>query len=211
MEISVNDQAVCFSPSAPDNRVRAVIPLDRRVERRHMSVLRVGKLLAGDGEELCMIRNISSGGLMAHVYSHHMRGDRVAVETRNGHLLAGAVAWFQSGQMGMSFDDPIDVLDFLHDEQENLGGQRARAPRLTMDCRALLRRGAEYMHVTVVDLSQGGAKVEGVSTLQVDDEIVLMINGLPPHYSKRPLAAGRPRRTRLPANGALRHACALVR
>lgn len=176
----MDDQACRVPISASDERIRAVMPMNRRVERRHMSVLRVGKLIVGNAEELCMVRNISSGGLMAHVYSRHAPGDDVTVEIRNGHMLSGKVAWFQTGQMGMAFDTPIDVLAFLAGEQDNLNGMRSRAPRLSMNFRALLRRGAEYMNVTVHDISQGGAKLEPSGELAVDDEIVVMINGLPP-------------------------------
>lgn len=180
MEISVDDQAVRVPISSAEERIRAVTPMDRRLENRHMSVLRVGKLIAGGIEELCMIRNISSGGLMAHVYSRHSRGDQVTVEIRSGQMLSGKVAWFQTGQIGVAFDTPIDVLAFLAGEQEHLGGLHARAPRLNMNFRAQLRRGAEYMNATVHDISQGGAKLEPSAELAVDDDIVVMINGLPP-------------------------------
>ena len=48
----------------------APMPDEKRHFSRYLTILRVGALIA-DGRELCLIRNISAGGLMAHVYSRH--------------------------------------------------------------------------------------------------------------------------------------------
>ena len=44
-------------------------PLDaeRRHGARHIAVMRVAKLHTRHGEELCLVRNISPGGLMANI------------------------------------------------------------------------------------------------------------------------------------------------
>ena len=73
-----------FSPRAPQ-------PPERRRETRHLTILRVGALIGPNGRELCLIRNISAGGLMAHVYSHHSTGGRVAVELKSNQAVPGEV------------------------------------------------------------------------------------------------------------------------
>ena len=39
-------------------------PSGRRTGERHVSLLRVGSLMIADRRELCLIRNISAGGMM---------------------------------------------------------------------------------------------------------------------------------------------------
>jgi len=42
---------------------------ERRNDERHMSLLRVGSLVIGDRRELCLIRNVSVGGMLIRAYS----------------------------------------------------------------------------------------------------------------------------------------------
>ena len=56
---------------------------DRRTGERHLSLLRVGALVIGDRRELCLIRNISAGGMMIRPYSTVAVGTRVSVEVRS--------------------------------------------------------------------------------------------------------------------------------
>src|SRR5579875_2929966 len=64
-------------------------PPDRRRDTRHLTILRVGALIGTEGRELCLIRNISAGGLMAHVYSRHENGERVAIELKGNQQTPG--------------------------------------------------------------------------------------------------------------------------
>ena len=58
-----------FSPHVPE-------PPDRRTAERHIKILRVAALTIEGRRELCLIRNISAGGLMAHVYSTVKLGEQ---------------------------------------------------------------------------------------------------------------------------------------
>src|SRR4051812_28657856 len=64
-------------------------PPERRSAARHLTILRVGALVGPHGRELCLVRNISAGGLMAHVYSNHRMGERVAVELKTKQPIEG--------------------------------------------------------------------------------------------------------------------------
>ncbi len=56
---AVEETTFSFSSAAPQP--------DRRRQTRHLTILRVGTLIIEGRRELCLIRNISAGGLMAHV------------------------------------------------------------------------------------------------------------------------------------------------
>src|SRR6185295_18370999 len=42
---------------------------DRRTDERYLSLFRVGTMKVGDRPELCLIRNVSAGGMMIRPYS----------------------------------------------------------------------------------------------------------------------------------------------
>ena len=57
-------------------------PPERRQQDRVVTILRVGTLIIESRRELCLIRNISTGGLLAHVYSPVEADQRVIVELK---------------------------------------------------------------------------------------------------------------------------------
>lgn len=152
---------------------------DRRQDQRLITILRVGKMICARNQELCLIRNISEGGLMAHVYSPHEVGDRVVIELKSDHCVAGTIRWLQGDNVGIVFDERVDVAEVLRNRGAG-DGRRPRAPRLEVRGYARLRIGSETWRVEVSDLSQGGAKVKVADYLPVDEDAVVTIDGLRP-------------------------------
>lgn len=152
---------------------------NRRTDQRHMSVFRVGKLITSRGQELCLIRNISSGGLMAHIYSAQAAQEHVEIELKAGKTVKGLVVWSRDRKIGVQFDEKIDVADVLA-PQPGESDQVARAPRLNIRRRGRIRLGAHYQLIEIQDISQGGAKFGPAGDAKVDDEIILLLEGLPP-------------------------------
>lgn len=153
---------------------------ERRQAPRHLTILRVGALIGRDGRELCLIRNISAGGLMAHVYSSHATGEGVAIELKTNHQIAGKVIWTEGSNIGIQFDSPIDVGDMLSSQAVLENGWRPRLPRIEVDRLATLRCGARIYGVNTRDISQGGVKLETDEPLEVGREIVLTLDRFRP-------------------------------
>lgn len=143
---------------------------------RHMSILRVGKVVTKRGEDLCLIRNISCGGLMARVYTKLEVGQHVIFELRADKRLPGIVRWTRDDAAGIQFDTLIDV-DAVLADKEGSADHRPRAPRLSKPCKATLRVGAHYHRVIVRDVSQGGVKIALDDELAVGAEVVLTMEG----------------------------------
>lgn len=61
----------------------------------------------GDGETV-RVRNVSSGGLMAQAPEDFRQGMRVEVTLEGIGAVTGAVAWAESGRIGIAFDHPVD-------------------------------------------------------------------------------------------------------
>ena len=110
---------------------------DRRRQPRHLTIYRVGTLILGERRELCLIRNISAGGLKAHIYSSLAKGDAVAVELNQ--RISGRIVWTEGSNVGVKFDEPVDVEELLSSHTVLENGWRPRLPRVEVDRLATLR------------------------------------------------------------------------
>lgn len=151
-------------------------PVDRRGGERHLTLFRVGAILLGERRELCLIRNISAGGMMLRIYAQVEVGQPIEIELKNGIPITGKVSWVSDSQVGVEFDTPIDVLEILsHDE-----GSRPRMPRIETGVQLVVREGASTYRLRACDISQGGVKVELTANLSPNAEVVISLPGLPP-------------------------------
>jgi hypothetical protein len=152
---------------------------DRRVSARHIRILKVGSLLLGDRRELCLVRNISAGGLMAHVYSQLRPTTHIVAELKPGQPMPGRVVWVRESNIGMAFDEKIDVEAILSSQSVEKG-QQPRSPRVEVDRLATVRCGARLYGASTVDISQGGVKLELDEPLDQGREVVLTLDQFRP-------------------------------
>lgn len=150
---------------------------ERRHDERHMSLLRVGSLVIADRRELCLIRNISAGGMLIRVYSAITAGTRVSIELKQGEPVHGTTLWAQDELVGVSFDAPIDVLSLI---TTPANAPRPRMPRLEIHCTAWVRDDAVVHRTRVVNISQGGVRVEAPNGLPVGAQVTVTLPGLSP-------------------------------
>ena len=159
-----------FSEDTPE-------PAERRDDERHLTLFRVGSLNIGDRRELCLIKNISAGGMMIRAYCPLTPDMRVSVELKRGEQISGRVSWIQDGSAGVEFDQRIDVVELL---ATSMDGPRPRMPRVEVRCIASIRLGAQVYGMRAHDISQGGLKVESNSSPPIGSEVVVAIPGLRP-------------------------------
>lgn len=155
-------------------------PAERRRDARHLTILRVGALVAPEGRELCLIRNISAGGVMAHVYTRRLPGERVALELKNGQPIVGRVIWAEDSNIGIQFERAVDLAQILSNQAAIEHGWQPRMPRVEVDRMATLRCGARLYGVNTRDISQGGVKVETDQKLEAGRQVVLTMERFRP-------------------------------
>ncbi|MDV3458756.1 PilZ domain-containing protein [Sphingomonas sp. HF-S4] len=165
-------------------RVKAVAQPAARVERRadarsKMSVYRSATLRWGGREVLCLIRNLSATGMMCRSVARPGQGDRVEVEMRSGECVPGIVVWTRDAQIGIRFDAQIDVSTVLNARVRTPQASVQRMPRLRAGCTATLIAESGRQSVTLLDLSQGGAKIEA-GCLREGEHVTLGVVGLEP-------------------------------
>ena len=156
------------------------LPPERRDSERFLKILRVGTLVVDGRHELCLIRNISAGGLMAHVYSPLTPGQQVTVELKTNQLVPGCVVWVRDGNAGIQFEARMDVAELLANPAILDNGWRPRTPRVEVDRMATLRSGARTTWVQVRDISQSGIKIESDEPPASGEEVVVTLDGFPP-------------------------------
>lgn len=133
---------------------------ERRGLTRQATVMRVATIRGPAGKELCIVRNISAGGLQARVYRHRKAGDVIDIEFKEGQVLRGTIVWARDYRIGVQFHAMADLEDLLTSRWSGEGAiPRPRPFRLEVDCPAILRAGSRLLSVRVKDLSQGGAKL----------------------------------------------------
>jgi hypothetical protein len=172
---AVEETTFSFSREAP-------LPPERRQQPRHITILRVGTMIIGGRRELCLIRNISAGGLMAHVYSRLSKGQSVQVELKSNQPLAGCVSWVEGSNVGVAFGTVVDVEELLTAQTADENGWRPRLPRVEVDRLGTLRAGAHVYPFSTRDISQGGLKIETDQPLEPDIEVVVTLDKFRPMH-----------------------------
>lgn len=155
---------------------RAPDPAERRDGERYLTLFRVGSITIGDRRELCLIKNISAGGMMIRPYCVIEPGTAVSVELKRGEQIPGVISWTRDDTAGISFDEQIDVVELLASSME---GPRPRMPRVEVRCIASVREGSNVYGMRAHDVSQGGLKVESNRDLDVGTEVLVTLPGLP--------------------------------
>ena len=169
-QLPVDTTAYSLSSKAP-------APSDRREGERHLTLFRVGAMTVDGRRELCLIKNISEGGMMIRPYCDLSEGTRLTIELKSGFSVSCTVTWLSEGSVGVEFATPVDVVEILSTAQE---GPRPRMPRIEVDCFATVRDGSRIHRMRVHDVSQGGVKLESSLILDAGADLVVSLPGLDP-------------------------------
>lgn len=152
-------------------------PVERRDGERHLTLFRVGTIIVDDRRELCLVKNVSAGGMLIRAYSGLAPGMAVAIELKQGETIKAKVSWTRDECAGIEFDAPVDVVDLL---ATSMDGPRPRMPRIEICCIASVRQDGTVYGMRAHDVSQGGIKVESERNLKIGADVVVTLPGLSP-------------------------------
>lgn len=172
-QVETTNYSISAAPPAQPDRRRG----ERRTGDRYMSLLRIGALVIDGRRELCLIRNVSAGGMMIRPYSQIQVGTHLSVELKHGEAVSGVAQWSEKGLLGITFDEAIDVVALLTSPDQ---GPAPRMPRIELDCTAWLRRDADVHRTRALNVSQGGLCIRTDAMLPENAHVVVSIPGLPP-------------------------------
>src|SRR5207237_6084579 len=96
-----------------------------------------------------------------------------------GGQLVGTIAWWRDNEVGLRFDEPIDVFAVIAQDIVSQPGERRRMPRVELVVQALLETANGTELVTTRDISQGGAKLDVPFRLKEEERVLVTLDGLP--------------------------------
>lgn len=126
----------------------------------------------------CEIRKISTLGVTVATGLAPALGDRVSVELATGQRPAGKVAWADAGEVGVRFEDSIDVIALLNRKLVSQTPERRTMPRLEVRCLAHIKCGENFWPAMLRNISSGGAQLEGSEMPAVGTYVSLFVDGL---------------------------------
>lgn len=128
--------------------------------------------------QACSIRKISALGATLRGEVRQAVGDDVLVELATGHRPAGTIEWTGGGETGIRFARPVDVLALINRKLVSQPVERRAMPRVEIRCGAFVKRGQDFLPVTVRNISARGLQVEGDSLPPVGTYVSLFVEGL---------------------------------
>lgn len=139
-----------------------------------------GALILGSARQICQIRKIGAGGAVLHADVPIEEGERLELELEDGEVLRGVIAWRRGGELGLRFDEPIDILPIIARNLAGQPGERRRMPRIEIGCPALLERDGRTELSAIRDIAQGGVKIETPYPLRPEAAVTVTPEGLHP-------------------------------
>jgi hypothetical protein len=126
----------------------------------------------------CSIRKISTLGVTVESDLEPALGDRVSVEIATGQRPSGKVAWTRGGEVGVRFDDSIDVIALLNRKLVSQTPERRTMPRLEVRCLAHIKCGENFWPAMLRNISSGGLQLEGSELPAVGTYVSVFVEGL---------------------------------
>lgn len=149
--------------------------------KRTVTVLTLGRLLYGNSDTICRIRNVSPYGMRIDTITALEEDDDVGIEARSGAHFEGRVVWASRGASGIRFAKAVDYDKLLAGSSTGSGSAHAvRSPRFRVVAPARINIGGRHSVARVLDASLGGCAIASDTLPQKDTAGHLTIPGLPP-------------------------------
>ena len=148
---------------------------DQRNDMRLALLIRTAKLTCAAGQFLCIIRDVSHGGVKLRLFHALPQGKAMRLELANGDSFAIEQVWSKNTEAGFRFKDAIDIKKFIAES----GRHPKRALRLDLTCEATLHFNGMVYDATVRNISRQGALIETTAPLALEQKVVLSSAQLP--------------------------------
>lgn len=142
---------------------------DKRGAPRFISLIRAAKLVCGQGEFVCVIRDVSATGIGVRTF-HRLPTDRaVALELQNGDSYELELVRQSGYEASYRFTSPIAVEHLIH-EDWRFPKRRLRLNIVVPMTLSALTGSAEAV---ALNLSQQGARVECDHVFAIDQRVTI--------------------------------------
>ena len=150
---------------------------DQRADKRFTLILRSGKLITAAGEFVCVLRDVSSGGLKVRLFHTLALDSACEIELSGGERYPLELAWQQGEEAGLQFSDgPVNIEQFL--EEAGPFPKRAIRLNLRVGWPVRLHGNGAILPAVMCDLSQHGSAVLCGSRLPIGQLVEIEAEGL---------------------------------
>jgi hypothetical protein len=115
---------------------------------------------------------------MLHGAGPRRAGETLSVTVGNDRRLSGVVCWIRDKAFGVRFESEADVAAVLSPAMSAVAGQSPREPRLDIGCKVAVDVDGRRRTARLLDISQGGAKLEFEEGLEGGD-VLLRLPDMP--------------------------------
>lgn len=126
----------------------------------------------------CEIRKISALGATIGSDLVPPLGERVSVEIATGQRPGGRIAWTGRGEIGVRFDDSIDVVALLNRQLISQTPERRTMPRLEVRATAHVKCGENFRPAMLRNISAHGLQLEGDELPPAGSYVSIFVDGL---------------------------------
>jgi len=147
---------------------------------RFALLIRPAKLICGPFEYPCVMRDVSETGLSVRLFHPLPEQQPIAVEMLSGGQYPIELVWQEGLAAGFRFLDPVDLNEIL----ANAGPYPNRPIRLNMEIPVVLEHGSRKTQITLLNLSQQGARLSSSEYLALGQLVVLQSDCLPRLHAK---------------------------
>ncbi len=137
-----------------------------------------GAVYISGSRQPCTIRKISALGVTIASDLAPALGDKAAVELVTGQRAAGKIAWTGRGQLGVRFDDNIDVIALLNRKLVSQDRERRTMPRLEARTPVHIKCGGQFVPATLRNISARGLQIEGGELPAIGAYVSAFVEGL---------------------------------
>lgn len=132
----------------------------------------------GGSRKECAIRKISGLGVTLRGDLAKAPGESVAVEVGTGQRPAGTIAWIRGGELGVLFDEPVDMLALLNRKLVSQPVERRSMPRVELRCGVYLKFGEKLLCAIMRNISAGGLQLEAEDLPACGTYVSVFVDGL---------------------------------
>lgn len=137
-----------------------------------------GAIYIAGARKPCSIRKISALGVTVSSDAAPALGEKAAVELSTGQRAAGRVAWTGRNELGVRFDDSIDVIALLNRKLVSQARERRTMPRLEVRAPVHVKCGGQFFVATLRNISARGLQIEGAELPAVGAYVSAFLEGL---------------------------------
>ncbi|MEO7654725.1 MAG: PilZ domain-containing protein [Sphingomicrobium sp.] len=120
-----------------------------------------GTIVRPGGRHVCAIRKIAAGGALLRTELAAPIGEKLALELPSGLRRNARIELAGSGEIGIAFDEPIDIVALINRNLVSQPAERRSMPRVEMRARVHVKWAEHLVPATMRNISSTGIQVEG--------------------------------------------------